>query len=110
MQFLYADGTSYTDDPNRNSLVVRFTLGSHHALFMGDAPGGPRSAPTQEQPVGVEQLVWPVSGHGDIESSLGEPRHPGYRQFPQNAAKYLFSFQSSALRPSRYPEEVPRPT
>jgi hypothetical protein len=46
MQFLYADGTSYTDDPNRNSLVVRFTLGSRHALFMGDAPGGPRAAPT----------------------------------------------------------------
>jgi len=48
MQILYADGTSYTStqNPNKNSLVVRFTLGSRHALFMGDAPGGERAPPT----------------------------------------------------------------
>lgn len=48
MQILHADGTSYTSaqNPNRNSLVVRFTLGGRHVLFMGDAPGGGRAAPT----------------------------------------------------------------
>jgi beta-lactamase superfamily II metal-dependent hydrolase len=47
MQILYADGTSYTStqNPNKNSLVVRFTLGNRHALFMGDAPGGERAPP-----------------------------------------------------------------
>ncbi len=48
MQILYADGTDYTpaQNPNKNSLVVRFTLGARHALFMGDAPGGERAPPS----------------------------------------------------------------
>jgi beta-lactamase superfamily II metal-dependent hydrolase len=42
MEFLYADSTSYTEsqDPNRNTLVLRLTLGPHCVLFMGDPPRG----------------------------------------------------------------------
>jgi competence protein ComEC len=49
MEFLYADGTSYkpSQNPNRNSLVVRLNLGSRRVLFMGDAPGGERKSPTE---------------------------------------------------------------
>ena len=58
MEFLYADGTSYTEaqDPNRNSLVLRITLGTRRVLFMGDAPGGARAAPTQ--PPDQNSIEW----------------------------------------------------
>lgn len=58
MEFLYADGTSYppAQDPNRNSLVLRLNLGARRVLFMGDAPGGGRAAPS-EPPV-PQSIEW----------------------------------------------------
>ncbi|HEY4214042.1 MAG TPA: MBL fold metallo-hydrolase [Steroidobacteraceae bacterium] len=86
MEFLYADGTSYTEaqDPNRNSLVLRITLGTRRVLFMGDAPGGARAAPTQ--PPDQNSIEWKllqcctqdlpadvviVGHHGSMTSSRG---------------------------------------
>jgi competence protein ComEC len=46
MTFLYADG-SHRSSFNENSLVVRFDLGPHRVLFMGDAEAGGRADPSQ---------------------------------------------------------------
>lgn len=86
MEFLYADGTSYTSsqDPNRNSLVVRLTLGNKRVMFMGDAPGGGRTVPSQ--PPAAQSIEWKllqccaqdlfadvliVGHHGSMTSSRG---------------------------------------
>ena len=42
MRFLHASGTKHASY-NENSLVVRFDLGSHRILFMGDAEAGKRN-------------------------------------------------------------------
>ena len=53
---LHADGNIYPGDVNRNSTVVRLTLGTHTALLVGDAEAGDREAP--------------MSPAGDIEADL----------------------------------------
>jgi len=86
MEFLHADGTSYTSsqNPNKNSLVVRLNLGSRRVLFMGDAPGGEREAPSEPpasdsiegkllqccaQDLFADVLI--VGHHGSMTSSRG---------------------------------------
>jgi len=49
MRFLHASGHNYSDY-NKNSLVVRFDLGNHRALFMGDAEAGSRNSWENEAP------------------------------------------------------------
>ena len=42
---LHADGALYPGDINKNSTVLRFTLGTHSVLLTGDAEGGDRDVP-----------------------------------------------------------------
>jgi beta-lactamase superfamily II metal-dependent hydrolase len=45
LKVLYADGGSYPDDANKNSTVVRVSLGSTSLLLTGDAESGARLSP-----------------------------------------------------------------
>jgi len=49
MRFLHASGTKHASY-NENSLVVRFNLGTHRILFMGDAEAGKRDNWTNNAP------------------------------------------------------------
>jgi competence protein ComEC len=49
MTFLTADAGPYTD-PNENSVVVRFDLGTQRLLFMGDAEASPQRDPPSVPP------------------------------------------------------------
>jgi competence protein ComEC len=53
---LHADPTPYPSDINRNSTVLRVTLGTHSVLFAGDAEAGARAVP--------------MSKAGDVEALL----------------------------------------
>ena len=52
MQFLHADGSPHSSNPNKNSLVVLFQLGPRRVLFMGDAEAGGRQLPSKTPSAG----------------------------------------------------------
>lgn len=85
MTFLYANAGG-TGNPNANSLVVLFKLGTVHALFMGDAEAGGRKddLSTAPKPTSIEGRLLAccanklaadilIAGHHGSRSSSREP-------------------------------------
>jgi competence protein ComEC len=76
MEFLHVDGSHHTD-LNENSLVVRLDLGGARVLLVGDAPGGPRAAPSTAPHKGSAEAALLACCKDGIKADLLVAGHHG---------------------------------